>query len=351
MVNGELKHTPYSLLTCHHSQFTMKILIRLPNWLGDVVMSTAFVGSVRRVYPDAQVDVIIKWELSGIASLIPGLHAIHSFSKHDYKGLGGVFRFGKSLKSEKYDLFFNLPASLSSLVMGWATGSKKRIGFKNEGGIFLLSKSYNAPTNVHRVDEYISLLEQFTGKTISDKQVKLEVKNTAPKDLKRVLVNFNSEADSRRMPLDKGIAILNAMIHSFPNVTFTFIGSPKESNFIKQVIAGAENIGHIENFAGKTDLAGLTDLMANSAVLLTTDSGPAHLANSVGTPTIVLFGAGNERNTAPYNKKNLTVLRTGKLNCEPCVRNTCKLYGIPKCMELLDELQMINTLGVYLQHA
>jgi lipopolysaccharide heptosyltransferase II len=329
----------------------MKILIRLPNWLGDVVMSTAFIGAVRQVYPDAQVDVIIKKELSSIAELIPGLHTFHPFSKQDYKGLRGVVRFGKSLKSEKYDLFFNLPASLSSLVMGWATGAKKRVGFKKEGGLFLLSKSYNAPANVHRVDEYISLLEQFTEKTISDKQVKLETKNAIPKNSKRVLVNFNSEADSRRMPLDKGIDILNSLINAFPDITFTFIGSPKESNFIKQIIAGAENNGHIENFAGKTDLAGLTDLMASCAALLTTDSGPAHLSNSVGTPTIVLFGAGNEHNTAPYNKIGLTVLRAGKLSCEPCVQNTCKLYGIPKCMELLDELQMINTLGVYLHHA
>jgi len=95
----------------------------------------------------------------------------------------------------------------------------------------------------------------------------------------------------------------------------------------------------------------LTGLMAASAVVLTTDSGPAHLANSVGAPTIVLFGAGNEYNTAPYNKQNLTVLRYGKLSCEPCVKNTCKLYGIPKCMQLIDELQIINTLSVYLPHA
>jgi ADP-heptose:LPS heptosyltransferase len=91
--------------------------------------------------------------------------------------------------------------------------------------------------------------------------------------------------------------------------------------------------------------------MSAATALLTTDSGPAHLANSVGTPTIVLFGAGNEHNTAPYNKQGLTVLRYGKLSCEPCVKNTCKLYGVPKCLELLDELQIINTLSVYLHHA
>src|SRR6185312_6407649 len=107
----------------------MKILIRLPNWLGDVVMSTAFVSAVRQFYPDAQVDVIIKKELGGIASLIPGINKVHLFSKQEYPALSGVYRFGKTLQAEKYDLFFCLPASLSSAVMGWATKAKKRIGF------------------------------------------------------------------------------------------------------------------------------------------------------------------------------------------------------------------------------
>jgi lipopolysaccharide heptosyltransferase II len=329
----------------------MKILIRLPNWLGDVVMSTAFIGAVKQLYPAAQIDIIVKKELNSIATLIPGLHAIHPFSKQEYKGLGGVYRFGKQLRSEKYDLFFNLPSSLSSLIMGWATSAKKRVGFGKEGGFFLLTNSFKKPPNVHRVDEYISLLAKFTGKTILNIEVKLDIEKPGKTNTNRVLINFNSEADSRRMPVDKATSIINLLTNTFTGTTFTFIGSPKESSFVEQVIHGVKNKDHIENFAGKTDLVGLGNLMASSAAVLTTDSGPAHLANSVGAPTIVLFGAGNEHNTAPYNKQDLTILRYGKLSCEPCVKNTCELYGIPKCMQLIDELEIINTLSVYLPHA
>ena len=329
----------------------MKILIRLPNWLGDVVMSTAFIAAVKQLYPDAQVDVIIKKELGNIAGLIPGLTHIHPFSKQEYSGLSGVYRFGKKLRTEKYDLFFNLPESLSSVVLGWATSAKKRIGFGKEGGFFLLTNSYKKPANLHRVDEYVSLLEQFANKTITNKQVKLNTLISGPKEKNWVLINFNSEAESRRMPLHKGQALLNKLTQAFQNTTFYLIGSPKEEAFVNQFITGTKNPDRLENHAGKTDLPGLCNLMAQSAVVLTTDSGPAHLANSVGTPVIVLFGAGNEHNTAPYNKQNLTIQRYGKLTCEPCVRNTCKLYGVPKCMELLDELQIINALRLYLNHA
>jgi len=328
----------------------MKILIRLPNWLGDVVMSTAFVAAVRETYPDSKIDVIVKKELAGIAALIPGIDKVYPFSKQEYQGLGGVYRFGKNLRNEKYDIFFNLPASLSSLVIARATGAKKRIGFAKEGGVFLLTNSYKAPANLHRVDEYMCLLEQYTGKNITSRTVALLPLSTE-KNHARLLVNFNSEAESRRMPIDKGRAIINLLTSTFTPVTLTFIGSPKEAAFVDELIAGVDNRERIENYAGKTDLPGLAALMVSSAAILTTDSGPAHLANAVGTPTVVLFGAGNEHNTAPYNKQNLTILRAGKLNCEPCVKNTCMLYGIPKCMELLDELQMINALSVYLPHA
>ena len=324
----------------------MKILIRLPNWLGDVVMSTAFIGAVRQSYPDAVIDVIVKKELGGIASLISGLNQVHLFSKREYPGLAGVYRFGKTLQAEKYDLFFCLPDSLSSAGMAWATRAKKRVGFGKEGRFFLMTNTYKKPVNLHRTDEYISLLEQFTAKKITERIVVLRAK-TALKNENQVALNFNSEAVSRRMPIDKGKELISTLTNTFKNTRFVVVGSPKEKPYVDELLNGIAN-GQIENHAGKTSIEGLCELMASSKAVLTTDSGPAHLANSLGVPTIVLFGAGNELNTAPYNKANLKVIRAGKLECEPCVRNTCKLYGIPKCMQLIDEIEIINALSLYL---
>jgi heptosyltransferase-2 len=327
----------------------MKIIIRLPNWLGDVVMSTAFINAVRQLYPEALIDVIIKKELGGIAKLIPGLNKVHLFSKQEYSGLSGVYRFGKTLRVQQYDVFFNLPHSLSSAVMARASGAKERIGFSKEGGFFLLTQPYKKPANLHRVDEYLSLLENYTGKQVINKQVGLDAGVSQAKK-ESIIINFNSEASSRRMPADKGRALIKTLTGAFKNLTFTFVGSPKERVFIDELIGGIDN-SRIENLAGTTDLKELAGIIASAKAVLTTDSGPAHLANSLGTPTVVLFGAGNENNTAPYNKTNLTVIRYGELICEPCVRNACKLYGIPRCMEMLDEIKIINALSLYLNHA
>lgn len=328
----------------------MKILIRLPNWLGDVVMSTAFVAAVRQLYTDAVIDVVIKKELGGIATLIPGINTIHLFSKQEHNGLAGAYTFGKSLRANKYDIFFNLPGSISSATLGWATQARKRVGFGSEGSFFLLTKICRRPKNTHRVREYISILEQFTGNAIADAGVELQSTSTDDNN-KRIIINFNSEAVSRRMPIDKGIELLNLLTITFTGVTFALVGGPKDVEYLDALLAGVVNRGNIENYCGKTDLPGLANLMAGSAAILTTDSGPAHLANSVGLPTVVLFGAGNEHNTAPYNKQELAVIRANQLICEPCVRNTCKLYGIPKCMQLLDDTTIIQALSTHINHA
>jgi lipopolysaccharide heptosyltransferase II len=327
----------------------MKILVRLPNWLGDVVMSTAFIGAVKQFYPTAQVDVIIKKELSSIASLIPGLSNIHSFSKDEYKGLGGVYRFGKTLRTHNYDIFFTLPDSLSAAVMGKATGAKQRIGYSKEGGFFLLTKTCKRPVNVHRVDEYLSILEQVNEMPVTGRKVALYATEVKANNL--VLINFNSEAQSRRMPLDKGRELLNLLTHIFYEHRFGIIGGPKDVIYVEELLQNVHNPDRIVNYTGKTTLHTLANLVASARILLSTDSGPAHLANALGIPVIALFGAGNEHNTAPYNKSHLTVLRSSQLECEPCVRNECKLYGIPKCMQLLDEPRIVNALSLYLKHA
>jgi lipopolysaccharide heptosyltransferase II len=327
----------------------MKILVRLPNWLGDVVMSTAFIGAVKQFYPMAQVDVIIKKELSAIAALIPGLNKIHSFSKDEHRGLGGVYRFGKSLRGERYDIFFSLPDSLSSAIMGKATGAKQRVGFSKEGGFFLLTKVCKRPANVHRVDEYLSILEQLNEMPVTGRKVTLTATDIKHNNL--VLINFNSEAESRRMPLDKAGELLILLTYTFTDKQFGLLGGPKDVLFIEELLKSVPHTDRITNYAGKTTLPTLTNLLASAKVLLSTDSGPAHLANSVGLPVVALFGAGNEANTAPYNKSHLTVMRAGQLSCEPCVRNECKLYGIPKCMQLLDDSRIINALSQHINHA
>ena len=321
----------------------MNILIRLPNWLGDLVMSTAFVQAVKNEYPHASIELVAKKGIDFLLDYFP----IHSqrfiFCKEDYKGITGAWKFGKMIAAQKkYDIFFCLPDSFSSAIMGRAIAAKQRVGFKKELRSVFLTNAYAKQKNLHRVEEYVNLLKQFTKKEIAVPPVKLFLPAAEKTDA--IIININSEAVSRRLPKEKAISIITALRNKINN-PIILVGSNKEAAFVEDVFNALPHKNNISNKAGKTSLPELMQLFAGSAALLTTDSGPAHVANALGVQTIVLFGAGNENNTAPYNKNNRTIIRLGQLPCEPCVSNTCKIYGVPQCLVRMDENVIISAVS------
>ena len=326
----------------------MKILVRLPNWLGDMVMSVGFVRQLPHFFEGAEVSVIAKKGIHDLLDFFPPLHHRFIFHKPDFKGLGGALRFGKEVKQqERFDLFFSLPNSMSAALSGFTSGSRKRIGYKNELRQILLTHSFKQPQGLHRADEYIRLLELFTGKTAAPVSVTL---NHAFAREGHIAMNINSEASSRRLTQDKAVRLISEVQQGF-GVPIVLVGAPKEKEFVQSVIDRLDNKTGVRNAAGATSLHGLVEVLASAQLVVSTDSGPAHLANALGTPTVVLFGAGNEAHTAPYNPANRSVIRLGQLSCEPCLKNTCVRYGIPQCLERLDTKQIIERMHqIAVQH-
>ena len=278
----------------------MKILVRLPNWLGDMVMASGLINALPHFFGDAEVSVIVKKGIHELASNLPGIKNIFVFDKEKYKGLGGAWSFGSSIKQkEKFDLFICLPNSFSSAVMAKATGAKKRVGYKKEGRNFLLTDAYQKEEGQHRVEEYFSLVENFTGKKIASKNVCLQ-HHFSKKDY--VVVNINSEAESRRLTVEKAVDIIR-YLSTIISLPIKLIGAPKEKEFVDKVYHNLPHHTNIQNIAGATTIPQLIETLASARIVLSTDSGPAHLANALGTQTVVLFGAGNEANTGPYNKE------------------------------------------------
>ncbi|HMP91263.1 MAG TPA: glycosyltransferase family 9 protein [Phnomibacter sp.] len=319
----------------------MKILVRLPNWLGDLVMSAAFMECLRQTYPTAQVDVIVKRGLEEIASRFSGISYVYVFDKKLHPGLRGAMRFGWDIGFKtKYDLAFALPNSFSSAAMLWRTGAQQRIGYSHELRDIFLTHAFKKPAAnlpLHRAQHYVQLLEKFSDQRLNQLKVHLGEPRTARQD--RILVNVNSEAESRRLPVEKAVAIIN-LLRQATHKELVLLGSPKEVPYVNAVYEALSVKEGILNIAGETNLNDLVELMLNSTLMLTTDSGPAHLANALGVYTIVLTGAGNELHTRPFNQANSTIIRLNQLPCEPCVRNTCK-FGKPACL-----LQLNNELIV-----
>jgi len=326
----------------------MKILVRLPNWLGDMVMSVAFLYELQRQYPGAAISVIAKKGIHELLPFFPPLHHQFIFSKKEYKGLAGLVKFGNKIKgTENFDLFFCLPDSFSSALMGYTTRAGKRIGFKKDLRNLLLTDTYKRPVGKHRVEQYLALLQLFTKQNLDTPQVTLQ-HNFRKKE--HIVVNINSEASSRRLTGAKAVELIEALRKNVA-LPILLIGAPDEKAFVDHVYQNLAERTGIENLAGTTSLPSLVEILASARLLLTTDSGPAHLANALRTHAVVLFGAGNEINTAPYNNPYSSIIRLGKLSCEPCLKNTCVRYDVPQCLQQLSVEYIIQEVITQLQNA
>lgn len=325
------------------------ILIRLPNWLGDMVMSTALVKAVAAQYPAARIDLIAKKGIDFLLDYFPPHGERYIFSKETSKGLTGAWRFGKAIRAQQqYDLFICLPDSFSSAVMGKAIGAATSIGYKKELRSLLFTHTYHKKKQLHRVKEYVDLLQQYTGNNAGLPVVELHA-GDLPKQ-QQLIININSEAESRRLPMAKAVNLINT-IRRQVSEEIILVGSPKEKPFVDDVFSQLSDTTGIRNVSGNTSLPELVRLFGSVSTVLTTDSGPAHVANALGAHTIVLFGAGNEKNTAPYNAGNRQIIRLGQLPCEPCVSNTCKVYGTPECLLRLDEQYIAGSVKQALQRS
>lgn len=323
----------------------MKILVRLPNWLGDMVMSVGMMHQLPQFFPGAEISVIAKKGIHELLDFFPPLAYRFVFSKDQYKGLAGLKAFGKLIReTESFDLYVCLPNSFSAAYMGFATGASKRVGYKKELRQLLLTDAYKKPTGIHRALEYTRLVELYTGKQFSIPDVSLHhsfVKTD------HVVVNINSEAESRRLTVHKAVELLDTLRQTISE-RIILVGAPREKDFVDGVINGLKDTSGIENRAGATSLTGLAEILASAKLMISTDSGPAHLANALGTHTIILFGAGNEKHTAPFRENLRNVIRLGELSCEPCERNICARFGTPQCLERLDTGKIVQTAKLHL---
>jgi heptosyltransferase-2 len=234
--------------------------------------------------------------------------------------------------------------------MGYFTQSKNRIGFKNEMRNFLLSEACAKPTGQHRVNDYLHLLKEFSN--IDAAQVKSSlhlterhshVSNTPVK--KNLLLNINSEAFSRRIPVESAASLL-LKLGETNNYTIYLSGSNKEIPYVKEVLNLLPEDFRIENWAGRTSLKELFELVGSMDFVVSTDSGIAHIANAFGVNTVVIFGAGDERNTRPFNSRNLKIIRKPDLECAPCVSNKC-IFQTPKCISELNMERVVTALQLF----
>jgi lipopolysaccharide heptosyltransferase II len=117
-----------------------------------------------------------------------------------------------------------------------------------------------------------------------------------------------------------------------------FSGQKQDSPSIEKIISLMS--GQAVNASGKTSIKELACLLKYAQLVITTDTGPMHIAAAMGTPVVALFGPTAPWRTGPYSKKAAIV--TGQLTCSPCYSRTCKHISCMKAITVEDVLAAVN---------
>jgi heptosyltransferase-2 len=316
-------------------------------------MSLPFFDTLSICFPQRQVDLLAKDSIQDIFRYHPVVRTIHPFSKDRVKGLWGLFQYGKALQKQQgpYDVFITLPPSFSSALIGYGVGSPIRVGFRAEGRKLLLTHSFPKRRGIHLVHAYRYLLKDLQEYLKNSWQVSIppdesvkwitfpfseEERRTSflPKQphWKYVVFNVNSEAQSRRLPREKWIALGNRLLkHESQPVKLVFTGTPGERPRVVEVMQALGPKEQLLDYSGKTSVRELAMLLRDADAVVSNDSGPMHLANAVGAPMVTWIGAADPIETEPFNKGK-TIVINKHLDCSPCVKNRCRFPTV-RCLE------------------
>lgn len=328
-----------------------KIIIRMPNWIGDLVMATPILTDVRKAFPAAHITAMCRTPISDLLKEDLDIDELFCFSKVNSFGRRSEQRdIIEKIRRGTYDLGILLTHSFSSAWLFWRGHVKRRLGYRGNCRSLLLTDKIDLPANVreqHLVTTYKMLLSPL-GIPVSETRPRLFLKDKELEEARTLLKRLGISPDARLVGINPGAAYGSAKcwlperfravtekLLKLENVQIVYFGDSTTAPLVKEICQGLP----VTNLAGLTTLRELASLIKLCKVLLTNDSGPMHIAAAVETPLVALFGSTNEIATGPY--KTGTVIHK-HVDCSPCYKRVCPIDF--RCMKRIETDEVYEAL-------
>ncbi len=307
--------------------FNKILFVRLSS-IGDVLLTTPVIKTVRNKYPDAFLAYLVEDKSEEMVRSNPYLNEVIVFNKSEFKLIykkHGIFQafkyiwqFIKKLKKEEFDLVIDLHSIFRSGLMAFFTFASDKIGINKQ----LISIVYTSKTepreDLHVVEENLNLLkligikpEEFKREfllstNISDESnVKKLLKTNGLNNTKKNII-LNPATSRKNKNWDEGnFALVGDWINNNLNANVILIGGPDDLKKCSRVINFMNSLAF--NFAGKTTLKELVELLKKSDLLITGDTGTMHIAVAVNTLQIALFGPTKPKRFGAYSDKAVLI--------------------------------------------
>ncbi len=312
-----------------------RVLVVKLRSIGDTVLATPSLMALRRFLPDAQIDILLEdW----VAPLLDGFDAVDNVISVD-KGSSERLKTAWKLRREGYDVAFNLHGGTTATFFTAASRAQHRVGVAAYQYSFLYNHLLPSASDfwgtefTHSAEQQLALLG-FVGVPVRDRpRTRLAVTDAAITSVDHRLAKsaialmHPSSAFFTKEWATENFALTAEFLaeKGFYTVAVTSKSENKVLDDLKR-----ESEVPITTFDDLT-LPEITALASKAKLFVGNDSGIAHIAAAVNTPSIVVFGSSNRNHWRPWTDAPNEIVFE-EFPCQPCPGYECKVFGEPKCI-------------------
>lgn len=291
---------------------TFRVFIRLPNWLGDVVMAIPILRELERCRPDIEVTVLCQKHFIDFLEKLNLADHIIALPNKGIKYLFQIYKYRKLYP----DVHIVLTNSLRGDLEAWIIGATVRLGIYNKHkrsplltDVFKFGPECDK-TNIHQTEYWGKFLQAYgLTQNINYTPYKfcLELSSKPTKEYSIGLMCGSSNNPSKRWPLNDWKILIERLIHRYPGIQMYLYGSKQDIQITEKIALGFGK-QNIQQECGTTTILDLCKRIQSNELIITCDSGGMHIANMFGKPVVCIFGPTNAIQTGPiFNAPKIIV--------------------------------------------
>jgi len=328
-----------------------KILVFQTAFIGDVVLTLPLVQVLHEHFPEAHIDFVAVPTGASVLAHHPAIHEVVTYDKKGKdSGLSGILSLARTLRRRAYDLALVLHRSLRSATVVWWSRIPRRIGFTTSAGWFLFTDVLPYRKQDHEVFRDLTLLSVLGIKPpahvlptlypgIEDQELVDSIiaeyrAQLSSSDGHLIAIAPGSVWNTKRWLKDHFIVLIRLLVNE--GFGIVLLGSKDDEELCVE-IQRAGTGSPVANVAGKLTLLQSAEVIRRCSLLVSNDSAPMHLAVSVRTPVVAIYGPTVPRfGFSPLGAHDRIVEQEG-LSCRPCSSHggqTCPIKTF-ECMKLI----------------
>lgn len=307
----------------------LNILVRMPNWLGDCIMALPAMRHLIDALPDAKIYLAGRRQFRDLFTCQPGVAGFVEAPGHGVdKLIKSMFQINRQFREaglpERFDLGLLFTNSLWTAIWLLGTGAAARVGYNRNWRRFLLTHPVpcgGVESSWHFI-RYYMWLAKFAESVLAEADPKSirQVDSVESLLIPSLAVSEATRAESAALLKEFGIVGQYAVIAPAsaygavkdwpPEHYRELVGWLNCERGLPVLVSGGAGQADVctdiardqqaaWSIAGRTNLTSFAALIAGATLFAGGDSGGAHVAAALGTPTLVIFGITNPTRTSP----------------------------------------------------